>query len=240
MKRLSFIAVALLVFALAAVGCNNPGGGAVANTSQTQNLPDDQIIAWVNGEPIPLSVFESMIENMPPQLQMQLMSQEGRKQFAENLVNVELVYQKAKKDGYLNKPEVQQKIDQMARQVVYAEYLNKKLENIPKAGEAEIKAFYESNPQLKDANFDDVKDRIAMVIEQQNQQEAISAEMDKLRVGAEVKFNDDVLSKGAGAPQLPPGLIGEAMKNAVKDQAAKEGSDKPAAPEAPAKPAETK
>ena len=148
MKRYLFLlATIIIVMAFATAGCDcqkvDPLNGPVQ-----KEYKEDEVIAWVNGIPIAKEQVDEMIASLPPQIQMQARTARGMKNLIENLVNVELVYQLAIKEGYMKRDDVKLKIFNITKQVVYSEYMQEAIEKASKVGDAEAEKFYNENPQL--------------------------------------------------------------------------------------------
>ncbi|MCZ7583940.1 MAG: hypothetical protein M5R36_11680 [Deltaproteobacteria bacterium] len=201
------IAVAL-VLAVGA-GCTQnqdgtSGGPSVATPAHAAALPDSETIAWVNGTPIAKAMLDEMIEQMPPFMKAQVESEEGRRKLVENIVNVELVYQAAVKDGYDKKPDVRERLERVTKQVVSAAYLDEKMKDTPEPDDEAAKKFHAENPQLADKPFDQVKPQILQMLARQNQQEIFEKITNDLKAGAEVRYNDELLKAApAAAPEAP-------------------------------------
>lgn len=142
MSRTICIALSIAVIALFLAGCTgNTGSSAPSKAS----LSDDEVIAWVNNEPIPKKMLDDMVAQMPPYLQNQLKTAEGMKNMVENLVNVELIYQKAMETGFDKSQAVLDKLAQVKKQVIYAEYLQKQLDEAGDPNDVMARKFYEEN-----------------------------------------------------------------------------------------------
>lgn len=145
MNRTICLVLSIAVFTILLAGCaGNTDSGAPSKAT----LSEDEIIAWVNNEPIPKKLMEDMIAQMPPYLQNQLKSAEGMKNMVENLVNVELIFQKAIEIGFDKEQAVLDKISQVKKQVIYAEYLQKQLKEAGDPNDAAARKFYEENPEM--------------------------------------------------------------------------------------------
>jgi peptidyl-prolyl cis-trans isomerase C len=140
MKRLAWILVVVIGFAAFIGGCAGPG-----TSSSTPTVVEGEIVAWVNNEPIPQSLVDTMLESIPPQMQAQVNTPDGMKNLVENLVNAELIFQQAKKDGFADSAAVQAKIGQLTKQVVYSEYIKDALAKQGKVDDAKALAFYNEN-----------------------------------------------------------------------------------------------
>jgi hypothetical protein len=252
MKRIICLVAVLLLAGVVALGCQNLANktGAASNAAgpaatDVKKLPDDEVVAWVNNVPIPRKSLEDLINRMPPMMKPQLLNAEGLKSIVGNVVDVEVVYQEALKDGYMKKPDVVEKIDQLTRQLVFGEYMAAATKDMKTPDEAAIKKFYDSTPQLANQKFDEVKDKIAQYLSQQAQQEAMVKVVNDLKAKMTVKMNDkvvnDITQKAiASAPPMPQGMMGGPGGGMGGPPPAAMQGGQGAAPAAPAKPAAPK
>ncbi len=191
-----------------APGAPGSSGVAPAAPASDEKLPDSEIAAWVNGKPISNKRVDEMIAQMPPFMVAQLASPEGRKTLVDNLVAVELVYAKANSDGFANRPEIQEKIRELSKHLIYAEYVKNHIASQPKLpppDDAAVKKFFDERPELANANFDQVKDQIREHLSRSQEQEQIEKFVSGLRAGAEVKYNESLTAPPPAMPMMPGG-----------------------------------
>ena len=204
-RIIQFSAIALGIVILV-MGCTTP-----AQDTNT-NLSSDEIVAWVNDRPISKKAMDDTIAQMPPYMQQQFASPQGKKNLVERLVNVELIHQKAVANGFASRPEVQQKIKEVTKQVIYAEFLQEAMKNEQQPDEAAARAFYDENLKLFAAKggegdaqpkpFEEVKGQIIQFLGQQGQQQAFDRIIQENKTGASIRFNDQVL--GLTKVDMPP------------------------------------
>jgi peptidyl-prolyl cis-trans isomerase C len=102
--------VVLSLFLGVIVGCQpqtappppKPVPGAFESTSAS--------VATVNGKPIPGALVDSLYEQLPPAMKKQLEQMGGREPLVEQVVDIELLYQKALEKGLADKPDGQAQI----------------------------------------------------------------------------------------------------------------------------------
>ncbi|NLH51086.1 MAG: hypothetical protein GX444_21120 [Myxococcales bacterium] len=224
-KSISVLAM-ILAFALLA-GCANTGNNATS--APAKKYTDSEVVAWVNDQPIPKEQLEKVVAEAPEYIQAQLKTEAGKRNMVDTMVQAELVYQKAVQEGYLNKPEVQAKLDMVKKQVVVGEYLQGLIKAaIKQPTDEELRKFYDSNPQMAKMDFEQVKGMIAQRLTQQQQMEEYNKIVNQLKTTAKIKINEQNLgpfAPEAPQPQMPGMMGGEGMM-------APEGA--PAAPAAPA------
>ncbi len=98
-----------------------------------------KVIVEINGDKITEGDLDFLSE-INPRIQRQLESPEGRKQIVDNLVDQNLLYQKATKEGLNRDPKVKAKVD-LYRRVIIAQAL------VEKEIEEAAKKFYDENPE---------------------------------------------------------------------------------------------
>ncbi len=216
---LGFVISAFMLMAACQPTAPGAPGASPAASAPEAKLPDSEVAAWVNNKPISNKRVDDMIAQMPPFMVAQLASPEGRKTLIDNLVAVELVFEKANSDGFMNKPEIQEKIRELSKHLVYAEYVKNHIASLPKLpppDDAAVKKFFDERPELANANFDQVKDQIREHLSRSQEQEQIEKFVSELRVGAQVKYNEAAAPPAPAMPMMPggPGMPGGAMPGA--------------------------
>jgi hypothetical protein len=230
MKRFLLILLCALIASVGMVSCTGSGttGGAAKSTAPALEPAD--VLAWVNDVAVPKVYLDHMIAQLPPFLAGSMNTPDGRKRMAENLVNIELIYQKAQSDGFMKKDGVQNKLDQMKKQVAYAEYMTKAMEAIPEPDEAAAKAYYDANPTMfvnraqkpeegKEAvapetkPFEEVKGQVVQMLKRQAQQAAYDTIVTELKTGATIRYNEKALGfkspEAEAEPALPDNILAQ-------------------------------
>jgi peptidyl-prolyl cis-trans isomerase C len=64
-------------------------------------------VATVNGKPVPQALVDGLYEQLPPQMKKQLDQMGGKAPLVEQVIDIELLYQKALEKGLADKPEAQ-------------------------------------------------------------------------------------------------------------------------------------
>jgi len=118
------------------VAGEKPGAGpAVA-------APAGKVVMRINGDPVTEDEFVAAFSTLPPQMQQQFASPQGKQAFAEEMVRMKVLEQEAEKRGLANDPKVQGQIA-VERGQALANAVLMKL--VPNPTEQDIKAFYDKN-----------------------------------------------------------------------------------------------
>ena len=113
---------------------------ALASSAHAQAPKDDPVAAVVNGEKIYRSEVMMVVDSLPDQYK-QLPAQALYPQIIQRLVDRKLLAQAAKKEGYLNRPEIKRRLEIEQEQVLHEAYLIGHIEQ--SLTDARLKAAYD-------------------------------------------------------------------------------------------------
>lgn len=124
MKKIAVLACIAVVFAFMA-GCGGVKSG--------------KMLVEVNGTKVTEGDLE-FLGTVNPRIQAQIMNPEGKKRLVDNLIEQELLYQEAVKEGVNRKPDVKAKID-LYRRVIIAQAL------VDDEAEKMARKYYDEHPE---------------------------------------------------------------------------------------------
>ena len=127
-KTVALIVVIIALFSLN--GCGRKG---------------EEVLARINNEVITLEEFNEKIERMP--IQYQEMVKGKKKEFLNELVKEELLYEEAVKAGIENDPETQEVISAAHRKILISGLLKKRVEDNLSVSEEDIKKYYDEHSE---------------------------------------------------------------------------------------------
>jgi hypothetical protein len=118
----------------------------------------------------------------------------NKKKFLTNLINEYLIYNKAVKDGYLKRQDVQDLIKAVKRRAVIQVYLNEKIEPLLKeVPDEQIEAIYNKNKKLfAGVDIDVARQQIRMQLLQKQYNDHLNEIIDNLKGEAKVVKNEKV------------------------------------------------
>ena len=129
---------ALLALALVGVwGCGEQRAGEGAGGGEA--------LAKVGGQTITKEMFEEEISFLPPFQRKEMESPQGKQQFLDRLVEMELLYLAATDAGLAGNADLAREIERARRQILMRHYYKNEIEAKAVPGEAEINAFYQEN-----------------------------------------------------------------------------------------------
>jgi parvulin-like peptidyl-prolyl isomerase len=106
--------------------------------------PAGRVIMRVNGEPVTENEFAAMFSSLPPEMQQQFASEQGKQAFAEQLVRLKVLEQEARRMKLENDPKIAGQISAQRSDVLANAAAAKLVENVPPEA---VKTFYEKNKQ---------------------------------------------------------------------------------------------
>ena len=109
LKALAAVVVALVLVLAGArwLTQHRPEPSPAAAEAPRRSSADDPVVIEVNGEPIYKSEFDAAVASLPPQMRAQVVSEESRREVAEELVKMKVLEQEARRlklddDGSIN------------------------------------------------------------------------------------------------------------------------------------------
>ena len=115
---------------------------ALTPSTPADGPPVGRVIMRVNGEPVTEGEFSAAFATLPPEMQQQFNSEQGKQAFAEQLVRMKLLEQEARKRHLENDPQVAAQLAANRLDVLANAAAQKMVE---KASPADVQKFYDEN-----------------------------------------------------------------------------------------------
>ncbi|MEW6200393.1 MAG: peptidylprolyl isomerase [bacterium] len=128
----------MMVLSLFTVGCTG------AQKGEKSAKGDDKVVATVNETEITAGDIESLLEQLHPMQRQQYLTDEGKKQLIDQVVETFLIADKAKGEGLNKEPEFLAQMKFAESQILAQKYVKKKIEDI-KVTDADAKKYYDEN-----------------------------------------------------------------------------------------------
>jgi len=157
----------------------------------TASYAAEKVVAEVNGKKITEKDVNRVVQNLPPQFAPLKNDPNFRKRVVEKLVEEELLYQEAVKEGIDRDPEVQEEIERAKRAIVIRTMLERKF---GKVSEKEAKEFYEKNKkQLVDQNgkpipYEEIRPAIIESLKQKKIEQAVKDFVESLKKRSKISI----------------------------------------------------
>ena len=104
----------------------------------------DLTLAVVNGHRIRVSDFKKQMAAVPEFYQAYVAG--NRSQFLQDLVDRELVYQKARRSGYARNRDIENRLAELKKDFIVQEYVQKEILENPNIPEKDMRQYYKSHP----------------------------------------------------------------------------------------------
>ncbi len=151
-------------------------------------------VALIGDRPVFLSDIESEIQLLPPEVQKEFVTPEGKREFLQQYIATELLYQAAVREGYEDDPDVAEKKKALEKQLLVEKYA---VENVlPKINidTADIRNYYAANKErYGDKSYDEVKSQVFMDYQQEKAQRAFQDYIQKLSAVEKVQIFEENL-----------------------------------------------
>lgn len=128
---LSAAAVLVIALCMAVNGCGKSADG------------QKDVLARVGNTKITVADLDERIANMPPQYQNVI--KKRKKDFLQEVINDNLLYEEALKEGFQKDKEALKVIEEAKKKIIVARFLKSKVEDAIKITDEEIQEFYNAN-----------------------------------------------------------------------------------------------
>ncbi len=142
-----------------------------AGYAQEKASEERVVIAQVNGEPVYLDEVKEVWDSLPQEYKAQFPG--GLKDLLEQWIRQILLVQEAQKEKLAEDPEVARKIENLKKQILIQELIQRKIVNAVKVTDEEIENEYTAHPELY-TEPEKVKVKHIMVSSEQQAQEVLS------------------------------------------------------------------
>ncbi len=105
----------------------------------------NKVLAKVNGDVITVSAFEKEAEQQPPYVRPMLETPEGRRQFLDRMITLDLLMREAVRRGVDRRDDVREQLDQARKGIVLQALLRDVAEKAPGLTEAALRKYYDAN-----------------------------------------------------------------------------------------------
>ena len=105
-----------------------------------------KVVAKMGDKVVTVGEIEQELARIPPQFASNFADPKRKEQYIQNMIDRQVFAVEAKNHGYMNKPEVKEKIDSYVERVLYSDFMKSLSDKIVITPE-EIKAYYEANKE---------------------------------------------------------------------------------------------
>ena len=140
-------------------------GSTELTPDEANRAPDDQALAKVGSRTIYQSDLNRMLDELPKEIASQLAGPENQPKLLQQYLADELLWRKAQKLGYDQKPQVQRQLAQMLKRIVVGRFLEEEVMGPIQTDPADLQTFFKANQErYQDGDtppkFEDVQARV--------------------------------------------------------------------------------
>jgi peptidyl-prolyl cis-trans isomerase C len=134
------------LFALAACGSRQ-------NDTATESAPakkaetGGEVIATYRGRKLTSDAVVQEFERLPAPSRSYLTAPDRKRQFVENLVMNDLLYEEGQKAGYDKEPDIERQVNDMRKRLVVQRVM-RQYQNPPNVTDEQVRAYYDQNPTI--------------------------------------------------------------------------------------------
>lgn len=132
MRKVTWIPAAVLALALAACGGRGNEGA-------------NKVLAKVDGDAITVAAFEKEAEQQPPYVRPMLETPDGRKQFLDRMITLDLLMREALRRGLDRREDVRDQLEQARKGIVLQALLRDVADKAPGLTDAALRKYYDAN-----------------------------------------------------------------------------------------------
>lgn len=134
MREVRWILAAVLALSLAACGGRGKDGA-------------NKVLAKVDGDVITEAAFEKEAEQQPPYVRPMLETPDGRRQFLDRMITLDLLMREALRRGLDRREDVRDQMEQARKGIVLQALLRDVADKAPGLSEAALRKHYDANPK---------------------------------------------------------------------------------------------
>lgn len=149
----SLMLVPALALTLAAVGCDGGGGTSPAGSGTPAAKPatpaegSGEPLATYNGKTLTSDVVLKEMERLPPPSRTYLNAPDRKRQFVENIILNDLLYDEGRKEGFDKDDEIERQVTDLRKRLVVQRVM-RKYQTPPEMSDDEARKYYDDNPEL--------------------------------------------------------------------------------------------
>lgn len=153
-----------------------------------------KIVAKIGSYEISLTEFNRAAEALPPEMQDQISSYEGKRQFLDQLIGRELLYHAALREGFDNDSRRRRELKDIEKEYLIQSYTREKILPAIVADTAEFRLYYKANLEKYDNKpLEEVGDRVRQDYMAYLSQKVVGEYIDKLTEAEPVQLFEENL-----------------------------------------------
>jgi peptidyl-prolyl cis-trans isomerase C len=148
-RRSTLAPVLLLGAALAALGCQGSQTTPAGEEGKSAAAPagGGEVVATFSGRTLTSEDVQKELARLPAPSRSYLVVPERKRQFVENMIMNDLLYQEGKQAGYDKDAEVERQVNDLRKRLVVQKVM-RKYQTPPTISDEQVRAYYDGHPEL--------------------------------------------------------------------------------------------
>jgi len=153
----------------------------------------DVMVARIDNEPVWLSRVDEQIQNLPAELQKELINRKAKVKYVQNYVGIELIHRAAIRENYDDDPEIKKQFQDLMKNLLVEKYMTEKVVPEIDIDTLDVRNFYKANREdrYNSAPFDSVRTRVYLDYQTEKAETAFSEYINKLAKAEKVEFFEE-------------------------------------------------
>lgn len=165
---------------------------AAANIDADSPDTGSVMVAKIGDDPIWLHEVERELQKLPPEAQREFTHKEGKIDFAHQYVAAELIYRAARREGYLDEPQIQRQLDDLRRRLLVDRYVTDKVMSQASVDSLDVRNYYQAHAEdrYQGQPYDSVRAQVFLDYSSEKAQVALDEYLGRLIKAERVEFYD--------------------------------------------------
>ncbi|MDA8387177.1 MAG: SurA N-terminal domain-containing protein [Nitrospiraceae bacterium] len=183
------------------------------SANETKSAGDSTVLATVGNKTITTAMYEDELNNLPPQVRQYFLRQGGSQAFLNEIINKELLYQEAMKEGIDKDKGLKQAVESYKKITMVKMLLQRKIEGASTTvSDADVKNYYDTHKEdfkLKGPGktekvlpFPAIKALIRQHLIEAKQEQAFAEYVNNLKKTAKININERAVQTLQPAPEM--------------------------------------
>ncbi|MDA8172073.1 MAG: SurA N-terminal domain-containing protein [Nitrospiraceae bacterium] len=171
--------------------------------NEAKSADNSPVLARVGDKAITKAMFDDELNALPPQIRDYFLKQGGSQAFLNEIINKELLYQEAVKEGIDNDQRLQKAVEDYKKITMVKLLLHKKIESSPTVSDAEVQKYYDDHKNdfkmkgpgktAKVVPFDTIKPLLRQRMIAAKQEQAFSDYVNTLKKTTKVDIDEQAV-----------------------------------------------
>ncbi len=182
------------------------------SANKTNSADNSTVLATVGNKKITIAMYEEELNALPPQVRQYFLRQGGSQAFLNEIINKELLYQEALKEGIDRDKGLKKAVEDYRKITMVKMLLQKKIETAPVVSDADVKNYYDSHREdfkvkgpggkKKVVPFTAIKALIRQHLIEAKQEQAFTDYVNNLKKATQININTQAVQALQPAPEM--------------------------------------